>query len=394
VLNRLKRGAELMKNNFNSRPAGCARALLLSASLVTGLAALAKDPPAAPADVQALIARLGLHEAEQPVSERKGWHKPKVVLARDPGDATRRNSLQAAAPDTKVIFASDNAAALSGAANAEAIIGLCTPEILERAKRVQWIQLLSAGVERCVGIPGIAERGLLITNMQRVAGPVMAEHVMAMTFALARDLPAYISAQSGGRWEREPRGAIRAVSLEGKTMLIAGLGGIGIEVAQRAHAIGMRVIATRASGREAPDFVSYVGLPDEMLKLLPEADVVVDTLPLTEQTRQLFDARSFAAMKAGAFFINVGRGGTVVTTDLVNALKQNHLGGAALDVTDPEPLPQDHPLWHLPNVIITPHVSSDSEFEESRHWEIACENLRRYVAGERMLSIVDVKRGY
>ena len=177
-------------------------------------------------------------------------------------------------------------------------------------------------------------------------------------------------------------------------MLIAGLGGIGIEVARRAHALGMRVVATRASGREGPDFVSYVGLPDEMLKLIPAADVVVDTLPLTEQTRQIFDAGVFAAMKPGAFFINVGRGGTVVTSDLVNSLKQNHLGGAALDVTDPEPLPQDHPLWHLPNVIITPHVSPDSEFEESRHWEIACENLRRYVAGERMLSVVDVKRGY
>jgi phosphoglycerate dehydrogenase-like enzyme len=383
-----------MRNNSNANPARGARILFISLSLAISVAAPAQNPPPSPEDVQALISRLGLHEAERPVRESKGWHKPKVVLARDPGDAARRNSLQAAAPDTRVIFASDNAAALNGAANAEAIIGFCTPEILERAKRVQWIQLLSAGVERCVSIPGIAERGLLVTNMQRVAGPVMAEHVMAMMFALARDLPAYISAQGGGRWEREPRGAIHAVSLEGKTMLIAGLGGIGVEVAQRAHAIGMRVIATRASGREGPDFVSYIGLPDEMLKLMPQADVVVDTLPLTEQTRQLFDARSFAAMKAGAFFINVGRGGTVVTTDLVNALKQNHLGGAALDVTDPEPLPQDHPLWHLPNVIITPHVSAESEFEENRHWEIACENLRRYVAGERMLSVVDVKRGY
>ena len=98
-------------------------------------------------------------------------------------------------------------------------------------------------------------------------------------------------------------------------------------------------------------------------------------------------------MRAGAFFINVGRGGRVVTADLVNSLKQNHLG-VRLDVTDPEPLPQDHPLWHLPNVIITPHVSADSEFEENRHWEIACENLRRYASGERMLSVVDVKRGY
>ncbi len=383
-----------MRKTSDLSPARSARILFLSASLAISVAVLAQSPPAAPADVQALIARLELHEAAQPVSERKGWHKPKVILARDPGDAIRREKLQAAAPDTKVIFAGDNTAALNSAATADAIIGFCAPEILERAKRVQWIQLLSAGVERCVGIAAVGERGLLVTNMQRVAGPVMAEHVMAMTFALARDLPAYISAQGSGRWEREPRGAIRAVSLEGKTMLIVGLGGIGIEVARRAHAIGMRVIAIRASGRDGPDFVSYVGLPDEMPKLLPEADVVVNTLPLTDQTRQLFDVRSFAAMKAGAFFINVGRGGTVVTNDLVSALKENHLGGAGLDVTDPEPLPQDHPLWHLPNVIITPHVSADSEFEENRHWEIACENLRRYAAGERMLSVVDVKRGY
>jgi phosphoglycerate dehydrogenase-like enzyme len=383
-----------MKNNSNTRGANCVRILFLSGSLAIGVGALAQKPPAASADVQALITRLDLHEAERPVSESKGWHKPKVVVARDPGDAARRDALQAAAPGTKLIFAADNAAAASAAANADVIIGFCTPEILARAKRVQWIQMLSAGVERCVGIPAVGERGLLVTNMQRVAGPVMAEHVLAMMFALARDLPAYISAQGSGRWEREPRGAIRAVSLEGKTMLIAGLGGIGAEVAQRAHAIGMRVIATRASGREGPDFVSYIGLPDEMLKLLPEADVVVDTLPLTEQTRQTFDARSFAAMKAGAFFINVGRGGTVVTADLVNALQANRLGGAGLDVTDPEPLPQDHPLWHLPNVIITPHVSAESEFEENRHWQIACDNLRRYVAGERMLSVVDVKRGY
>ncbi|HKE43537.1 MAG TPA: D-2-hydroxyacid dehydrogenase [Steroidobacteraceae bacterium] len=354
----------------------------------------AQTPPAASAETNALIAKLGLHEAEQPVRESKGWHKPALIVVRDPGNDEQRAWLQAAAPGTKVVFASDQAQALKDAAKADAMIGFCSPQILAEAKRLYWIQALGAGVESCMSIPGIADRNLLVTNMQRVAGPVMAEHVIALTFALARDLPAYISAQASGRWQDEPRGAVRAVSLEGKTMFIAGLGGIGEEVARRAHALGMRVTATRASSREGPDYVSHVGLPDEMPKLLAEADVVVNTLPLTEQTKHTFDARSFAAMKPGAFFINVGRGGTVVTDDLVNALKQNRLGGAGLDVTDPEPLPPDHPLWHLPNVIITPHVSSDSEFERSRHWEIARENLRRYVAGERMLSVVDVKRGY
>ena len=150
---------------------------------------------------------------------------------------------QAAAPDAKArsVSVSDNAAALNAVANADAIIGFCTPENpwSGRNECSGFKNAPSAGVERCVGIPAVGERGLLITNMQRVAGPVMAEHVMAMTFALARDLPAYISAQGSGRWSGAAR-AIRAVSLEGKTMLVVGLGGIGIEVAQRAHAIGMR----------------------------------------------------------------------------------------------------------------------------------------------------------
>ncbi|HEY7377238.1 MAG TPA: D-2-hydroxyacid dehydrogenase [Steroidobacteraceae bacterium] len=370
--------------------------LLLFASLwiANAATAFAGEPPAASAETTALIAKLGLHEAERPVRESKEWHKPALVIVLDPGDAKQREWFLAAAPGTTLAFVSDAAGALRYAPKADAIIGFCTPEILAAAKRVYWIQWLAAGIERCANIPGIGDRDLLITNLQRVAGPVMAEHVIAMMFALARDLPAYINSQVSGRWEPEPRGAVHAVSIEGKTMLIVGLGGIGVEVAERAHALGMRVTATRASSREGPAFVSYVGLPDELPRLLADADVVVNALPLTEQTKHSFNASTFAAMKPGAFFINVGRGGTVVTDDLVEALRTNRLGGAGLDVTDPEPLPANHPLWHLPNVIITPHVSSDSEFDRGRHWEIARENLRRYAAGERMLSVVDIKRGY
>jgi len=182
--------------------------------------------------------------------------------------------------------------------------------------------------------------------------------------------------------------------IRGQTILIVGLGGIGTEVAKRAHALGMRVVATRASDRAGPDFVSYVGLPDELAKLAAEADVVVNALPLTPATRDTFDARVFAAMKRSALFINVGRGGTVVTPALVQALHSGGVGGAAVDVTDPEPLPADHPLWDAPNVIITPHISSESELGFTRVWEIVRENLRRYVAGEAMLSVVDIERGY
>jgi phosphoglycerate dehydrogenase-like enzyme len=156
----------------------------------------------------------------------------------------------------------------------------------------------------------------------------------------------------------------------------------------------MRITATRASNKPAPSFVSHVGPPEELMTLLREADVVVNALPLTEETKGVFDARAFAAMKPKALFINVGRGSTVVTAELVRALSEKRLGGAGLDVTDPEPLPAESPLWKMPNVIITPHVSTDSDFGSERHWLIARENLRRYVAGERMLSVVDVKRGY
>jgi len=189
-------------------------------------------------------------------------------------------------------------------------------------------------------------------------------------------------------------GSGRLRTIKGKTMLVAGLGGIGTEVAQRAHALGMKVVATRASGRDGPDFVSYVGGPDELAKLAADADVIVDALPLTPATRATFDAKLFERVKRGALFVNVGRGGTVATAALIDALRSGALGGAAFDVTDPEPLPADHPLWQAPNVIITPHISSESELGVTRVWEIVRENLRRYVAGSPMLSEVDVSRGY
>jgi phosphoglycerate dehydrogenase-like enzyme len=182
--------------------------------------------------------------------------------------------------------------------------------------------------------------------------------------------------------------------VDGKTMLVVGLGGIGSEVAKRAHALGMKVIATRNSGRTGPEYVSYVGLPDELLKLAAQADFVVNTAPLTPQTKGVFDAAFFAQMKPTAYFINIARGGSVVTSALVDALNSKKIAGAGLDVTDPEPLPDGHPLWKAPNVIITPHVANDSDIGFDAQVQVVKENLRRYAAGEKMLSVVDVTRGY
>jgi phosphoglycerate dehydrogenase-like enzyme len=165
-------------------------------------------------------------------------------------------------------------------------------------------------------------------------------------------------------------------------------------VARRAHALGMKVIATRASSREGPDFVSHVGLSDELPTLITQADVVVSTLPLIPSTTHLFDAKMFARMKKTAFFINVGRGGSVVSDDLVAALNNGTIAGAGLDVTEPEPLPKDHPLWKAKNIIITPHMSARSDLGQAVRELILREQLRRFVAGDKMLSIVDLKKGY
>jgi phosphoglycerate dehydrogenase-like enzyme len=156
----------------------------------------------------------------------------------------------------------------------------------------------------------------------------------------------------------------------------------------------MHVIATRNSRREGPDYVEYVGLADEYRTLAPRADVVVNATPLTPQTRGMFDAAFFAAMQDGAYFINIGRGESVVTAALTAALAAGELGGAGLDVTDPEPLPQGHALWRMPNVVLTPHVATSSDFRSDRTVTLVVENVRRYLRGERMLSVVDLAAGY
>ena len=214
-----------------------------------------------------------------------------------------------------------------------------------------------------------------------------------MMLALARQLPTFAKRMGEGEWNRGSTVVSAMTPIAGKTLLVVGLGGIGTAAALRGAALGMRVIATRNSSREGPDYVDYVGLSSELLQLAGEADVIINALPLTATTRGLLDEEFFAATRKGAFFINVGRGGTVDTQALTDALTSGYLGGAGLDVTDPEPLPADHPLWQLENVIITPHVASRGE-EDDRYLALVKENLRRYAAGERLLNVVDPERGY
>jgi phosphoglycerate dehydrogenase-like enzyme len=372
---------------------------LLAAALLAGPAA-AQDGTGACDDLCAaaaqLVERFALREGPAPVRERPGWQRPKKIVV---ADVPLADYLRTTAPGVEIVGVQglrNYAGMAEVVAGADVLVGLCTPEIVARGTELQWIQLLNAGADSCATIPSVAQRGILVTNLQRIQGPHMAEHAIAMLLSLARALPVYAAEQNAGaftRGFRETR-AERPIELEGKTLLVVGLGGIGTEVAKRAHGLGMRVIATRNSRREGPDYVEYIGLADEYRTLAARADVVVNSTPLTLQTRGMFDAQFFAAMKDDAFFINVGRGESVVTADLTAALQAGTVGGAGLDVTDPEPLPPGHPLWRMSNVIVTPHIATSSDYRSERTFTLVAENVRRYVRGDALLSVVDLAAGY
>jgi phosphoglycerate dehydrogenase-like enzyme len=375
------------------------------ALLVGALAALDGQPAARAADapdaVATAIAKVRAQEAPQPVRERAQWRAPKKVVLLIFGNRNwtdKQAAFVAAAPQAKVVVARDMASAVAATADADVMVGfnpeICSPKIVDNAKQLRWIASLAAGVENCMAVPGIPKRNLLLTNMRGVDSAVIAEHAVAMAMALAHGLDTFAVDTSKGLWSQEHGATTPIQTLDGKTLLVVGLGGIGTEVALRAHGLGMTVVATRDNKRDKPDFVSYVGSPDEMLTLAKSADVIVNSVPLTPQTTGIYNAKFFAVLKPTAYFINVARGASAVTADLVTALNEHRLAGAGLDVVDPEPLPPDNPLWHAPHVLITPHISSRSDLPGEARWTLAVENLRRYANGEKMLSVVDLTKGY
>ena len=348
-------------------------------------------------EAKALIAELRLEEGKAPVREFPRWRTPKKIVLAGNYSPAQLAELRQVAPGVEFLLARDRAAQLTAVADADAFMGICNDaDVVAAGKELRWVQQGNAGVENCINNPAFRDGRVLLTNMRHADAPVIAEHVVALLFALNRGLPSFVRAQDKANWMGAVGGTtpIPLRHVRGKTMLVVGLGGIGTEVAERAHALGMRIIATRNTSREGPSFVSYVGLPDEMLQLAREADVVVNATPLTPQTTGMFDAKFFAAMQPDAIFINVARGKSVVTEDLIAALKSGRIAGAGLDVTEPEPLPPDHPLWSAPNVLITPHIAPMFSLKGENQWVILKENIRRYTAGEKLLSVVDPKLGY
>lgn len=360
------------------------------------LIATASSAQAVDRDIDTLIEEMGLQESDTAAKDLPFWRKPKTIHIVLPGydeaeRAEQMRSAKEAAGDVELVPISypipDEVIK-----NADVLIARCSPRILREANNLRWLQDSRHGVDSCM-LPEIKEKQFIYTNAQHTSGPAIADHVIAMMTMLTRGLHTFHSLQAQGIWKERP---IRFPMLElsDKTMLVVGLGGIGTQVAKRAHGLGMRVLGIRNSSRNGPSYVEYVGLSDEIYELASQADVIVNALPLTTKTRGLFDKRFFDSAKRGAYFISIGRGESTNTDDLIAALSDGRVTAAGLDVTDPEPLPSDHALWRLPNVIITPHVAATTDQGRWRRWAVTLENIRRYVNGDKMLNVVDVSRGY
>ena len=365
--------------------------LLIAVMLLLPAICRAQAPDAAESIGSSRNARVAYPMPAEP-GERA---KVKLVFLAGEIPEEQRAEMQRLAPNVRLIDGLTRETALEYAAEANAVDArVLSPALLERAKGLIWVQALSAGVDRLVSMRGVSgNERLVLTNMRAVHGPAIADHAMAMLLTLTRGMRPLGAAQTEGKWVRDTPGP-RPIALQGKTMLVVGIGGIGTEIAKRAHGFGMRVIATRRTDAPAPEFVEKVGKPGDLLKMLPDADVVAICVPLTPETEHLFGKDALAALKQGAYLINIARGKIVDTDELMAALKSGRLAGACLDVTDPEPLPQGHPLWKMDNVVITPHVAADAEVTDERMWVLLRENVRRFGAGEPLLNTVDLKAGY
>ncbi|WP_165248760.1 D-2-hydroxyacid dehydrogenase [Paludisphaera soli] len=303
------------------------------------------------------------------------------------------SDLQAAAPGLELVVCGSEDEAVARAAEAQGLYGLITPRVIQAgAKSLRWAQNASAGVEHLMNIPELVDGPIVLTNMQRAYAPEIADQALAYLLAFTRDIPHFLQSNAEKSWGSRRKGVVLD-ELAGKTMLVIGMGGIGSEIARRAYGFGVRVVATDPKVWERPLFVDELYKPDKLHDLLPKADVVASAVPLTKASTRMIGAKEFGLMKPGAILINVSRGKVVDTEALVAALDSGQVSAAGLDVTDPEPLPDNHPLWSR-NVIITPHTAGQSPGGERRRHEILRENLRRFAAGEALLNVVDKQAGY
>lgn len=274
---------------------------------------------------------------------------------------------------------------------ADAVIGEVPERLLPRATRLRWVQTTGAGAN-AVSMPAFAATNIVATSAVGVHAVSVPEHVLAMLFAFARRLPEQILNQHGAHRFYWPTGMFE---VEGQTLGLLGFGHIGQSLARKARGLGMRVVAWRRSDQPGPPgLLDRLYQHEDLHGLLGAADHVVVTLPLTAETRGLLGAAELRAMKRTAYLYNVGRGPIVDRDALLAALRDGTIAGAGIDTPDPEPLPPDDPLWDAPNLILLTHYGGLTPKYGPRAYAIIAENVRRFLAGEDLLNVVDKARGY
>ncbi len=349
-----------------------------------------------------LVEDFGIYEGPSPTKKDPGWAPPNKIVVPALMKA-RLRELKTIAPNVFFIPVKTAGEAAKEAIGADAVVGYCTSDIVKANSKLRWIQIGHAGVEKDL-VPELVNSNIAVTNLQRLHGPNVADQAMALLLALtrglARDLdkkplPSLPLQDRGTEYWKKLKDVSQAQELHGRTMLIVGMGGIGTQIARRADAFGMRVLAIDPNAAIVkPAFIFSLDRPAKMMELIPQADVVVLACPLTNETKGMVGKSQFAAMKKSAYFINIARGGLTSQQELVDALKTNTIAGAGLDVTDPEPLPDGSPLWGMTNVVISPHLGGQSDGARDRAWRLFRENVRRFYFGEPLLCVVDKAKGY
>ncbi len=295
-------------------------------------------------------------------------------------------------PDDKGLGPEDVARIKATLAEADILFGHNTVanEFLDAAANLKWFQVINAGVERLAAEGGL-QRGFAVTNASGLAAVPIAEWVMCMMLMLAKDIHKSVRAQADRRWDWGFTG-----DLAGQTLGIVGMGAIGRETARLASAFRMRVLATRRTleGATSDEYCEAVLPHSELDRLLDESDFLVLCVPLTPETTRMIGAAELAKMKPTSAILNIARGSVIDQEALIRALKEGTIGAAALDVTDPEPLPPESELWSLENVIITPHISGAVKGYGHRAAEIFVANLERWVRDEPLHQLVNAERGY
>lgn len=292
--------------------------------------------------------------------------------------------IQSAFPELRIVNVTSEEEALAEIPEADVLYGQITPDLLRAAHQLKWVQADRIGMEHYI-FPELAESDVILTNVRGTFSDHIANHVWAYILAFARGLHRYIRRQVEHVW----RPGDETMYLPECTLGIIGLGGIGREVAKRASVFGLRVIAVDPRPTHAAEDVMEGWPPDRLDDLLRESDFVVICAPHTPETERMIGAAQLAMMKPTAYLINIGRGVIVNLSALTDALRAGKIAGAALDVFEIEPLPADHPLWDMENVILTPHVAGAGPYVQDRRIDVFLENMRRFSAGEMLATVVD-----